>query len=117
MNVMGGADLTDEVAQLKREAAAQPTNATTIAWRARVLADWIDAQSLAGLEVGLEGPNIRRFATTPPRGQGAVAASRNVDQLIREFRMREEEPQAVSGTLQMLEQAEARFLRSGVLAP
>jgi hypothetical protein len=93
LRAMGGADLKDEIAELKRDAAARPTDASTIAWRARVLADWIDAQSLAGLEVGLDGPNVRRFATTPPTGQ-AAGPSRTVDQLIREFQMREDEPQA-----------------------
>ncbi len=97
LRAMGSADLQDEITQLKREAAARPTDASTIAWRARVLADWIDVQSLAGLEVGLEGPNVRRFATTPPTGE-AAGPSRTVDALIREFQMREDEPQAL-GTL------------------
>jgi hypothetical protein len=91
----GQSDLDDEIARLKREVAERPTDAATIAWRARVVADWIDALSLKGFETGLDGPNIRRFATTPPQGQAAVTQGRTVDRAIRELRMREEEPNAL----------------------
>ena len=62
--------LRAEVDQLKASVAAQPTDAETIAERARILADWIDAYALAGNEVGLTGPNVRLQATLPPTGAG-----------------------------------------------
>ena len=53
-------DLRADVEQLKADVAAQPTDDATIAGRARILADWVDAYSLSGNEVGLEGSRVRR---------------------------------------------------------
>ena len=78
------------VDRLESDVAATPTDETTIAARARVLADWADAYSLAGGEVGLEGPRVRLRATLPPRGPAARRASADVDRLVREFTLRDE---------------------------
>ena len=59
--------------------------------RAQVLADWADAYSMAGGEVGLEGPRIRLQSTMPPSGRGAVRQSESLDRLVREFTLRDEE--------------------------
>ena len=85
------AGLRAAVDGLKSDVAAAPTDASTIATRARVLADWADAYSMAGGEVGLEGPRIRLQSTLPPSGRGATNQGRNLDRLVREFTLRDEE--------------------------
>jgi hypothetical protein len=91
-------ELRAEVEDLKREVAETPTDASTIAMRARVLADWVDAYSLAGNEVGLQGSRVRLQATRPPTGQAARTQSAAVDALVREFELRDEE--GALGTLE-----------------
>ena len=83
-------DLRDDVEQLKADVAAQPTDEATIAARARILADWVDAYSLAGNEVGLEGPRTRLLATQPPAGRAALAQGAIVDRLVRQFALHDE---------------------------
>ncbi|MDP6582673.1 MAG: hypothetical protein QF681_18630, partial [Vicinamibacterales bacterium] len=83
-------DLRTAVEQLQSDVAVAPTDETTIAGRARVLADWADAYALAGGEVGLEGPRVRLRATLPPSGPAARRASADVDRLVREFTLRDE---------------------------
>lgn len=85
------ADMRLQIEQLKQSVADEPTSAETIAARARLLADWIDAYSLAGGEVGLDAPRVRLQSTIPPTGAAAVAQSRNVDSFVREFALRDEE--------------------------
>ena len=63
--------LREAVEELKAGVAAAPTDESTVASRAEVLADWADAYALAGGEVGLEGPRVRLQATLPPRGPAA----------------------------------------------
>ena len=70
------------VDELKSDVAAAPTDASTIATRARVLADWADAYSMAGGEVGLEGPRIRLQSSLPPSGRAAINQSANLDRLV-----------------------------------
>ena len=81
--------LRAEVEQLKASVAAQPTDAETIAERARILADWIDAYALAGNEAGLRGPNVRLQATLPPTGTAARRQGATIDRLVREFSLRD----------------------------
>jgi hypothetical protein len=76
--------------RLKSEVAATPTDERTVAERAQVLADWVDAYALAGGEVGLGGPAVRLHATLPPHGEEALDAGREIDRLVREFTLREE---------------------------
>ena len=83
-------ELRAAVEELQSDVAATPTDETTIAERAEVLADWADAYALAGGEVGLEGPRVRLRATLPPRGPAARRASADVDRLVREFTLRDE---------------------------
>jgi len=85
------ADLRSRVEQLKQKVASEPTSVSTIAERAELLADWVDAYSLAGGEVGLDAPRIRLQSTLPPTGNAAVNQSRNVDRFVREFTLRDEE--------------------------
>ena len=84
------AELRAAVEQLKLDVAARPTDETTVADRARVLADWVDAYALGGGEVGLEGPRVRLQATNPPRGQAALAQGAIVDRLVRQFTLHDE---------------------------
>ena len=82
-------ELRAAVEQLQSDVAATPTDETTIAERAGVLADWVDAYALGGGEVGLDGPRVRLQATLPPRGPAARRQSANVDRLVREFALRD----------------------------
>ena len=94
----GGADGPDyltpqlriAVEQLQLDVAARPTDETTVAERARVLSDWVDAYALGGGEVGLEGPRVRLQATNPPTGQAALAQGAIIDRLVRQFTLHDE---------------------------
>ena len=48
-------DLGAAIERLKADVEAQPTDESTVAARAAVVADWADALSLAGHEMGLDG--------------------------------------------------------------
>ena len=85
------ASLRARVEQLKAAVAQRPTDESNIAERAGLLADWIDAYALAGGEVGVDAPRIRLQSTLPPTGNVARNQSRNVDQFVREFTLRDEE--------------------------
>ncbi|MCH8883418.1 MAG: hypothetical protein IIA41_07970 [SAR324 cluster bacterium] len=102
------AGLRAAVDGLKSDVVAAPTDASTIATRARVLADWADAYSMAGGEVGLEGPRIRLQSTLPPSGQGAINQGQNLDRLVREFTLRDEEGALGELTAESLGPFEAR---------
>ena len=86
-----GAELRAAVDRLEADVAARPTDASTIAERARVLAEWVDAYAMAGREVGIDGPGVRIFATLPPTGTAGLPAAADVDRLVREFTLRDEE--------------------------
>ena len=83
-------DLRAAVERLKADVAANPTDETTIAERARVLDEWIDAYALGGGEVGLEGPRVRLQATLPPTGEAALAQGATLDRLVRQFTLHDE---------------------------
>ena len=83
-------ELRAAVEQLEAAVAASPTDETTIAERARILADWVDAYALGGGEVGLEGPGVRLLATLPPSGREAVREGATVDRLVRQFTLHDE---------------------------
>ena len=83
-------ELRAAVEQLKLDVADRPTDETTVAERARILADWVDAYALGGGEVGLEGPRVRLQATDPPTGQAALAQGAIVDRLVRQFTLHDE---------------------------
>ena len=84
-------DLRAAVEQLKTDVASAPTDESTVAERAAVLADWADAYSLAGGEVGLDAQRMRLQATLPPTGRAALNQSANLDRLVREFALRDED--------------------------
>ena len=75
---------------LVADVAASPTDATTVAARARILADWVDAYARAGGEVGREGPEVRLHATWPPTGSEALQAGATIDRLVRQFALHDE---------------------------
>lgn len=85
------AELRARVDQLKIDIAREATNENSIAERADLLAEWIDAYALAGGEVGIDAPRVRLQSTLPPTGNQAVQQSRNVDRFIREFVLRDED--------------------------
>ena len=83
-------ELRAAVEQLKADVAANPTDETTVAGRARTLADWVDAYALAGGEVGPEGPEVRLQATLPPSGRAALREGAVIDRLVRQFALHDE---------------------------
>ena len=83
-------DLRTAVERLKADVAANATDETTIAERARVLDEWVDAYALGGGEVGLEGPRVRLQATLPPTGETALARGETIDRLVRQFTLHDE---------------------------
>ena len=84
-------ELRARVETLKSAVATEATSENTIAERAGLLADWVDAYALAGGEVGVDATRIRLQSTLPPRGRQAVNQSRNVDRFVREFTLRDED--------------------------
>ena len=87
--------LRGDIEALKRAVGEAPTDAGSIAARARVLADWVDAHALAGRPGSPFAPDVRRYVTLPPTGEAAVRAGARVDTLVREYRLRDEEPEAL----------------------
>lgn len=87
--------LRTEIETLKRAVGETSTDAASLAARARVLADWVDAHALAGRPGSPFAPDVRRHATIPPTGEAAVRAGARVDTLVREYRLRDEEPEAL----------------------
>ena len=84
------AELRAAVERIKADVASRPTDETTVAERARVLADWVDAYARGGGEVGLDGPGVRLQATLPPTGREAVRAGATIDRLVRQFILHDE---------------------------
>ena len=109
--------LRAEVETLKRTVELEPTNANTIVERARVLADWIDAVALTGDPdlLTVTGPHVRsyiraarwgthhsipnQYAGDPPDAATLARRSAEIDTLVRYYRLRDEEPEAL-GTLE-----------------
>ena len=105
-------ELRAAVEQLQADVAARPTDETTIAGRARILADWVDAYALAGNEVGLEGPRVRLQATLPPAGQAAVDQGAVIDRLVRQFALHDEPGALGELTAESLGPFEARSFQT-----
>ncbi|MBZ5608978.1 MAG: DUF3604 domain-containing protein [Acidobacteriia bacterium] len=97
--------LRQQVEQLKRDAASQPTNADNAVARGLLLWQWINAYSLTGGPMPVNATqelapafvlNDARQQGTPPAGPANVRALiGNVDALIYEFRIKDEHPQAI----------------------
>ena len=85
------AELRAKVEALKNAVAAEATGENTIAERAGLLADWVDAYALSGGEVGVDATRVRLQSTLPPRGRQAENQGRDVDQFVREFTLRDED--------------------------
>jgi len=105
-------ELRAAVERLKADVAARPTDETTVAERARILADWVDAYALAGNEVGLEGPRVRLQATLPPAGRAAVAQGAVIDRLVRQFALHDEPGALGELTAESLGPFEARSFQT-----
>lgn len=98
-------ELRARVNQLKREALTQPTTPQNAPARGLILWDWINAYSLTGGPVPVNatqdlGPAFvlsdARAQGVPPAGNGNInALVRNVDELIYEFRIKDETPRAI----------------------
>ena len=97
--------LRQQVEQLKRDAATQPTNAQNVVQRGLLLWQWINAYSLTGGPVPVNataGVDARLCVERRPE-QGAAPAGpanvraliANVDALIYEFRIKDEQPKAI----------------------
>jgi hypothetical protein len=91
------ASLRGAVEALKQAVSEQPTDAETIAERSRTLADWINGHALAGGEGSPFATTILRNAIMPP-GSALAGKGAELDALVREYRLRDEEPEAL-GTL------------------
>ena len=87
--------LREAVENLKRAVDAQPTDGTNIADRAQTLADWIDSHALAGRDGAPFASAVRRNVSMPPRGDLLTARSAEVDALVREYQLRDEDPEAL----------------------
>ena len=101
-------ELRAAVERLKVDVAAAPTDETTVAARARVLADWVDAYALGGGQVGLEGPGVRLQATWPPAGPEAARQGALIDRLVRQFALHDEPGALGTLTAESLGPFEAR---------
>lgn len=89
--------LRARVERLKADVARDPTSAATAEQRARVLLDWMNAYSLAGVEVNPNMPAV--LAGVLANGMTGPAVLRTLDQLVRELQLHDEQPGAI-GTLQ-----------------
>ena len=87
--------LREAVENLKRAVDAQPTDGTNIADRAQTLADWIDSHALAGRDGAPFASAVRRNVSMPPRGDLLTARSAEIDALVREYQLRDEDPEAL----------------------
>ena len=87
--------LRSEVELLQAAISERPTDAASIAARSRVLADWVDAHALAGRPGAPFAASVRRYATVPPVGEAALGRSTQVDAWVREYRLRDAEPEAL----------------------
>lgn len=89
------APLRAQVEALKSAVAETPTTTATVTARAQTLADWVNAHALAGLPGSPWAARVRRFVVVPPMGAAAVAASAQLDAWVREYQLRDEQPEAL----------------------
>ena len=87
--------LREAVEALKSAVGERPTDADTIAGRSRTLADWINGHALAGGDGAPFGTTILRNASTPLPGSTAATRGAELDALVREYQVRDEEPEAL----------------------
>ncbi len=97
--------LRQQVDQLKRESAAQPTNAQNVGPRGVILWQWINAYSLTGGPVPVNATqelrpvfmleDARRNGTAPTEQVNVRNVVANVDLLLYEFRIKDENPKAI----------------------
>lgn len=97
--------LRQEVNQLKRDALAQPTNPQNVVDRGLILWQWINAYALTGAPVPVNATQDLRFvwvlsdarqqSSPPSEPVNLRALVKNVDDLIYEFRIKDETPKAI----------------------
>ncbi len=97
--------LRQQVNQLKRDAAAQPTNPQNVPDRGVILWQWINAYALTGGPVPVNATQDLRFVwvlrdareqnSPPSEPVNMRALLKNVDDLIYEFRIKDETPKAI----------------------
>ena len=97
--------LRAQVEQLKRDAESQPTNAQNVAQRGLILWQWINAYALTGGPVPVNATqelrpafilnDARQQNSAPSEPVNVRALIANVDALIKEFRIKDENPKAV----------------------
>ena len=97
--------LRQQVNQLKRDAAAQPTNPQNVTDRGLILWQWINAYALTGGPVPVNATQDLRFIwilrdardqnSPPSEPVNMRALVRNVDELIYEFRIKDDDPKAI----------------------
>jgi len=90
--------LREAVEALKREVGEQPTDAETVGERSRTLADWVNGHALAGADGAPFATTVLRNTVMPPTGQALRLRSAELDAFVREYQLRDEEPEAF-GTL------------------
>ncbi len=88
-------DLQRAIAMLKQAVEEQPTDADTLVERSRTLVAWIDAHALAGGDGAPFASTVLRSVGSPPSGAAIAARSAELDALVREYTLRDEEPQAL----------------------
>ena len=87
--------LRASIERLKSEVAAAPTDAGSIAERSRILSQWVDAHALAGADGAPFATTVLRNAVAAPTGRALAARAAEVDALVREYQLRDEEPEAL----------------------
>ena len=93
------ATLREAVEALKRAVGERPTDGENLADRAQTLGDWIDAHALSGGDSAPFAITVLRNVTDFPTGTMLVTRSAQLDDLVREYQLRDEEPEAL-GVLQ-----------------
>jgi hypothetical protein len=78
-------DLAARIAQLRRDVAASPFDATNMVARAAVLADWVDAMARRGHTLSLGAPGIRGIVASPPAGDAVAPRLRDMQELYDEL--------------------------------
>jgi hypothetical protein len=104
----GGGDyltpkLRQDVDRLKRDVEKQPTNATNMVERGLILWDWVNAYSLTGGPVPVNATQVLAPVFQLKDGSGADAGrpaavralAGTIDQLVYEFRIKDEHPRAI----------------------
>ena len=89
------AALRDSIESLKAAVAETPTNADTIGERSQVLGRWMNAHALSGADGSPFGTTVLRNVVADPGSRALAARAAEIDALVREYQLRDEEPEAL----------------------